>query len=141
MIEHGIIIEAKDGNRTYVHANVDYLFYKELQGLARKSKGSLEIVRKAIGNKGIDVAFVFGSLATETEQIESDVDLMILGDVGLREIVKRLSGISSQIGREINPHVMKVVEFTKRKINGDHFVVSICEHPKRFLVGSEDDLK
>ena len=54
--------------------------------------------------------------------------------------MKRLTGVSAQIGREINPHVMKAIEFSKRKINGDHFVSSICTQHKQFLVGSEDDL-
>jgi len=109
-------------------------------GLVRKSEGSIEILRQAIGKKGIDVAFVFGSVAAETERIESDVDVMIIGEIGLREIVKRLTGVSARIGREINPHVMKAIEFSKRKMNRDHFVSCIWKQPKQFLVGSEDDL-
>ena len=140
MSDQGILVETKDGNRTYVRANSNHLFFNELVGLVRKSRGSIEILRQAIGKKGIEVAFVFGSVAAETERIESDVDVMIIGEIGLREIVKRLSGVSDQIGREINPHVMKAVEFSKRKMNCDHFVSSICKQPKYFLVGSEDDL-
>ena len=80
------------------------------------------------------------SVAAETERIESDVDVMIIGEIGLREIVKRLSGVSARIGRGINPHVMKAIEFSKRKMNRDHFVSCICKQPKQFIVGSEDDL-
>lgn len=140
MSDLGIILETKDGNRTYVHANPDHPFFNELMGLVRKSTGFVQVLREAIGDKDIDVAFVFGSFAAETERIESDVDVMILGEIGLREIIKRLVGVSAQIGREINPHVMTATEFSKRKNNGDHFVSSICMQPKQFLVGSMDDL-
>jgi len=138
--ELGILIETKDGNRTYLHSNPEHPFFDELVGLVRKSKGSLEILRQAIGKKDIDLAFVFGSITAKSERLDSDVDMMILGEIGLREVVKRLTGVSSRIGREINPHVMTSTEFSKRSISDDHFVSTVWNQPKQFLVGNEDDL-
>jgi predicted nucleotidyltransferase len=52
------------------------------------------------------VSFVFGSLADGSETAGSDVDLMVIGNLGFKKLTALLSGASEQVGREINPHVM-----------------------------------
>ena len=44
------------------------------------------------------------------------------------------------MGREINPHVMSIDEFRKRKQSGKHFIGRVLESSKIFIKGSEDDL-
>ena len=66
---------------------------------------------------------------------------MVIGDVGLRNLSGLLSGISEQIGREINPHVFTVTEFRKRKKQNNHFISRVLESPIIFIIGSEHELK
>ena len=87
------------------------------------------------------MAFVFGSMADGSEKPDSDVDLMIVGDVSLREVSKLLSGVGSTIGRDINPHVYSPQEFARRKMGRDHFLTSVLEGPKLFVIGSEHELE
>ena len=89
----------------------------------------------------VRVAFIFGSLAAGQERAGSDVDLMVIGDLGLRGLTDLLSGISETIGREINPHMMTVTEYQKRKKAADHFVTRVLEGRKLFLVGTEHELE
>jgi len=86
------------------------------------------------------VAFVFGSLAQGTEGAGSDVDLMVIGYVGLRELSRRLSGVSERIGREVNVHAFARREFRKRCRSREHFVTTVLAGPKLFVRGGEDDL-
>jgi hypothetical protein len=39
---------------------------------------------------------------------------MIFGNLGLRTVTGLLSGVADQVGREINPHVLRRAEFLKR---------------------------
>jgi len=71
---------------------------------------------------------------------ESDVDLMVIGDLGLRDLSRCLAGVSDTIGREINPHVMRPEEFKTRVEKGEHFITRVLESPKLFVIGSEDEL-
>jgi hypothetical protein len=45
------------------------------------------------------------SLAKQQETAESDVDLMIVGEVELDEVLERLATVEARIARPINPTV------------------------------------
>jgi hypothetical protein len=65
---------------------------------------------------------------------------MVIGTVGLRTVSGWLSGISEKIGREINPHVLSLKEYRKRKRAREHFLIRVMESAKIFIKGNEDDL-
>jgi len=83
---------------------------------------------------------VFGSVASGKAHADSDVDLMIIGTLGLRRVAQVLSGLAERVGRELNPHVMKSEEFARRKHTADHFISSVLDSPRLFVIGSEDEL-
>jgi DNA-binding transcriptional ArsR family regulator len=131
----------RDGNRLYYRANTDHPLYPEIRKLVLKTSGLVEIFKKVLDREGIQVAFIFGSLASNKEKAASDVDLMVIGAVSLRRLSSWLAGASDQIGREINPHTMSVEEFRRRKQKGDHFLSHVLESPKLFIIGKEPDLE
>ena len=109
-------------------------------GLVLKTSGLIEILKRALDTKGITIAFIFGSIAQNQEGARSDVDLMVIGQVGLRTLSGWLSGITEEIGRDINPHILSVNEFKKRKKEGDHFLSTVLNSPRLFIIGNEDEL-
>ena len=110
------------GNRTYYRGNRSHPLYPEIRSLVLKTSGLADVLRESLGEKAIRLAFVFGSVADSSETSDSDVDLLVIASVSLRELVGRLSGVSQQLGRELNPSVMTEFEFSKRRRAGDHFV-------------------
>jgi predicted nucleotidyltransferase len=99
------------------------------------------VLKSALTDKRIRVAFVFGSIARGEERAGSDVDLMVIGQLGLRDLSRLLSGIEEKIGREVNPHVLREEEFQKRIRAKEHFVSSVMEAPKLFVIGSQRELE
>ena len=137
----GVVLRRKDGNRVYYAANEYHPLFKEIRGLVLKTCGLVDVLGKALKGKGVYCAFVFGSIAQGTATPESDVDLMVIGDIGLRKLTGLLAGVGNQLGREINPHVLNAPEFSKRLKTREHFVASVMASPRIWIVGSEDDLK
>lgn len=136
-----IISRVKDGNRVYYKANTAHPLYPEIRALVLKTNGLADVIKNALGNaEDIRVAFVFGSLARQEEKADSDVDLMVIGDIGLRKLTGQLMDVSGKIGREINPHVFSEKEFIKRKRGQDHFLNQVLESPKIFIIGTEHEL-
>lgn len=131
----------KETNRHYYKANVDHPLFIDIHNMVLKTSGLVDILKKALDHKDVKVAFVFGSIATNTDQAGSDVDLMVIGDADLRKVVGWLHEKEMEIGREINPHTMSIEEFKKRVDNKEHFLTSVLESPKLFVIGTEDDLK
>ena len=65
---------------------------------------------------------------------------MIIGKVSLRSLSKWLSSVTDEIGRDINPHILSIDEFKKRKKEGDHFLSTVLKSPRLFIIGNEDEL-
>ena len=141
LLHLNLILKRKDGNRIYYQANKEHPLYAEIHGLVLKTVGLADFFRNALKvNPNIQFAFVFGSLARNEENDKSDVDLMIIGEITMRQLTALLSGVSDHIGREINPHILMVREFLKRKSTKDHFLTQVLDSPKIFVIGNENDL-
>ena len=135
-----LVTARKDGNRTYYQANSEHPIYRELVSLVLKTNGLIGVLQAALNDDNILVAFVFGSIARGEIQAKSDVDLMVVGSIGLRRLTNLLSGVAEKIGREINPHILMPAEVKERTLRQDHFLTSVLEAPKLFVKGTEDEL-
>ena len=139
--EAELISSRKDGNRQYFRANSKSPIYGELHSMVNKEGGSIELLREALsGAEDIEIAFIFGSIAEASEKSESDIDLFVIGTIGLRPIVKRLSAARSQLHREINPYNLTAEEWQRKLSSGDTFVKNVAAGKKIFIVGSADEL-
>ena len=137
-----LVKKHRDGNRLYYRANKDHPLYPDIHNLVIKTIGVADIFRRVFEDQqDIQISFIFGSIAGHTEKASSDVDLMVIGELGLRRLTKMISGLSDQIGREINPHVLSIEEFRKRKSNSDHFIVQVMKASKIMIIGNKDELE
>jgi len=138
--EMDLVTGRRDGNRLYYSANRTHPLYDDIRNLVMKTIGLTEILSDVLTGASISVAFVFGSVARGGEDAQSDVDLLVIGRTGLKEVSRLLGGVSERICREVNPHVMSVGEFRERRRAEDHFLRRVIDSPKLFVVGDEDEL-
>lgn len=138
----GLLKSQKMGNQTQFSANTEHPVYPELFGLIRKTIGLHDVLASALEplDGKLDVVFVFGSMAKETETSQSDVDVMVIGDVTFGEVINALYDVQTTVGREINPKVMSRTEWQAKQLDGNSFVKELLAQPKIFIVGSEHDL-
>jgi DNA-binding transcriptional ArsR family regulator len=137
----GLISARADGNRRYYTAREDHPLYPEIRGLVLKTSGLADVLRRALENeKRIAVAFIFGSIAQAREQAHSDVDLLVIGNIGLRDVVGLLGSAAEKVGREINPKVFTPQEFRRRKRADDPFLSRVLAAPRIFVIGDEHEL-
>ena len=136
-----LIVARRDGNRLYYRANTSHPVFPELQGLALKTTGLREqLVAALAGLDGLRLAFVFGSQASGTAGAASDVDLLLVGSVGLRALAPRLRPVAEALGREINPHVLAPDTLSAKARSGDAFVTTVLAGPKLWIIGGADEL-
>ena len=135
-----LVLSRRSGNRLYFRPNPAHPLYVDICSMVLKTTG-LAAHLKVLFESRDDIVFalIFGSIASDRQQATSDLDLMIVGDISLRSLSGLLSELRRELGREINPHVLKVAEFTERRINGEHFITSVLGASKIFVKGSEDD--
>ena len=142
MAESGLLIREQVGNQVFYQANQNCPIYKELAAIFRKTIGLKMIFQDALSGltSKIDIALVFGSMASGNQSPSSDVDVLVLGDLPLLDVVKALSPVQAELGREINPVVMPVDRFAAQLHKQDRFAKRVLEEPKLFFIGDEDEL-
>jgi predicted nucleotidyltransferase len=115
--------------------------FTELASILRKTSGMADVLLQALAPAAaqIQVALVFGSVAQARETATSDIDLMLIGDVGFGQAVQLLYPTQTTLGREVNPKVFSVHEFAQ-KAGTDPFLRDVLSKPKIFMIGGEHEL-
>jgi len=142
MAESGLLMRKKVGNQVFYRADTRCTIYAELAAIFRKTMGMASLLQNALSGLAgkIEVAFVFGSMASGRQYAGSDIDVCVLGEVSLLQVVKALSSVQETLRREINPVVMTAKKFLEQAVNQDRFVTRVLSEPKVFVMGDEDEL-
>jgi predicted nucleotidyltransferase len=140
----GLILRKADGRQIYFTANPESPVFEEVRGLVTKTMGVHEVIRLALADfaerRLILSAFIYGSAATGKDRPESDVDLMVVGDLTLSALLPVLRPVQDQLGREINPTIYPIEELRQKLIAGNHFLKAVLSRPKIMLLGNENEL-
>ena len=140
--QSGILQQRKDGRRTYFKAEVRSPIFRELRSMFEKTVGlipTLTIALRPFANR-IVCALVYGSIARREEHPASDIDLMVIGNVGLGDLAPSLRKIEKRLGRELNVTNYSVDEFREKVAGGDHFLTTVLKGNLQFVKGERRDL-
>ena len=135
----GLLVRSRSGHQVYYKANRNHPVFAEIHALVAKTVGVFQLLTSALTPlaKRISLAFVYGSVASRSENAESDVDLMIVGDVTLDEVLVQLGPVERLIGRPINPTLYSDSDFKNKMDSGNHFLRSVMRGEKVFLIGED----
>lgn len=142
LMQGGLLSRQEVGNQVRYSANKDCPIFEELASILRKTSGMADVLSEALVGveSQIDFAFVFGSVARGEQNSNSDVDVMVVGDIGFSEVIQMLHPTQLILQREINPVVYSRAEFQRRVKAGEPFIVEVLSKPKLFVVGDENDI-
>nr|WP_238400544.1 nucleotidyltransferase domain-containing protein [Legionella bononiensis] len=82
----------------------------------------------------------FCSVAKGTENLGSDIDVLIIGEVDFTEAVEALYAAQASLGREINPKIYSREQWKASLQKQDLFIQEVLNNPKLFIMGAEHDL-
>lgn len=143
LVEAGVLEKLRVGNQVQYRANQGCTIYQELVSIIRKTDGLVDTLAHALIplSERINVAFVFGSVADGRAGPDSDIDLMVIGDVTFSELINQLYPLQDLLGREINPKRYTQNEWFQLLTDQGGFVRDLMAKPKLFAIGSEADLE
>jgi predicted nucleotidyltransferase len=78
----------------------------------------------------IELAFIFGSTARNRQMVDSDIDILIIGDVNLKELSGPLRLAEKVLGRRISPSIYTKDSFQERYHTGDPFLLDVSNREK-----------
>ncbi|HEY4831100.1 MAG TPA: nucleotidyltransferase domain-containing protein, partial [Waddliaceae bacterium] len=85
--------------------------------------------------------FIYGSTASGKESANSDIDLFIVGDLGLRDLANILSEARKNLRREINSTVYSEKELKEKIKERNPFIQQVLHRPRIWLMGDENEFK
>ncbi len=137
----GLLTSHTRGRMKYYSVERDFPLYPELKRIILKTAGLGDLLRQKLQNVGsIESAFIYGSVAAGEEDVASDVDLMLVGEVDPLALAPMIAGLEERLGRSINCVVYSPEEFKERKDQRDPFLEDVLKSPIVMLVGREDEL-
>jgi predicted nucleotidyltransferase len=140
--DEGLLIRKQVGNQVHYRANAKHPLFSDLRSIVLKTVGLVGVLKEALfGLEGIELAFVYGSFAKGEARSDSDVDLMVLGKIKFAEVVEALMPAIEKLGRDVNPSVLRPLEYRKRRSSGNYLICDVAAGPKLFVIGTEDDLE
>lgn len=126
------------GNLRRFQANPQSPVYGEMVSLTRKALGAEPVLREALQSlpPDLQVAWLYGSVAKETDTAQSDIDVMLVGkNLSLNNVLDVLAPAEAQLGRKINPTLYTPAEFKRRRAEPESFVNRVLAQPVIQLVG------
>ena len=142
LLQSGLVARRVHGNRTYYRAVPAHPAFVDLRAAVMKTMGLGDELRDALADLGdaVTLAFIYGSFARGDDVVGSDVDVLIVGSAARREVATALAGAARPSGRELNPFIVALADFTARRRDGDHFITSVLSDPRIWLIGDETSL-
>jgi predicted nucleotidyltransferase len=139
----GVLERRQDGRRIYYKARTDSPVFRELQGLFSKTAGIIPALQAEMARFAdkIKWAAVYGSVARGEETAESDVDLLLVGDISTVDLLPVLRRIEKKFAREVNVKRYSEAEFREKMRSRDHFLTSVMKSELVTLIGSRNELE
>ena len=138
----GLLKSRISGRQKYYSIDSTHTLFPEVKSMILKTVGIGDTLKSAMEHRNdIQAAFIYGSYAKNTEDLESDIDLFVIGNILSRDLQEIISGIESQTKREINPTVYSAQELKEKHKSKNHFISNVLKEQKIFLKGDEDGLR
>lgn len=139
LAEAGLVRSERIGNQRRFQANPQSPVYSELIALTRKTLGVEPLLREALLPliPNLKAAWIYGSVAKQTDTAQSDIDVMLIGEnLPLADILEQLLPLEAQLGRKINPTCYAPADFERRRAEPDSFVNRVLTQPVLPLIGN-----
>jgi predicted nucleotidyltransferase len=137
----GLLASEEHAGVKYYRLNPEFPIYEELKRIVLKTTGLGQTLREAFKQLGVvEWAFIYGSVAAGDEDLLSDIDLMLVGEVDLMAPSEVIGGLEDQLGRAINYLVLSRAELVQRAAEGEPFITNVLAGPKILLIGEENAL-
>ncbi len=140
LVDDKILLDERRGNMRFFRLNKEHPLYEEIKSIISKTSGLENELKKLIDKlDNVECAFIFGSIARGTENNNSDIDLMLIGNIDQEALTIMVSSIEGKIAREINYHIYSSQEIIKKIKEKNNFISNIFLSPIIKLKGDPYD--
>ena len=134
--QEGFLRSEVEGRQLYYRVNSLYPYLKPVLAMLRGTVGIVPTLKKALqAIRGVESAWLFGSIAKDEADSASDIDLMIVGMPDQAQLASEIGKAEKALRREINYTVLTSRELKRRLAAGDAFIADVWNGKRIGLAG------
>jgi predicted nucleotidyltransferase len=140
----GLLSVKKIGNQKHYQANRNSPIFDELHRITVKTFGVADVLRRGLDpvSDRIQVALIFGSVASGTDTADSDIDILIVsGSLSHPDLFGIFAEAEQELGRSVSPAIYSPEEFRSKLESDNAFFARLLKQPVIFLIGSDGDFE
>ena len=143
LTEAGLVLRTRKGNQVHYRANEKALVFDELRAIFAKTTGLNDVVTGALApfKDQIGLAFIHGSFAMGRALRESEIELIVVTDVPMKNIAAALESVREETGRVVSLTSLTPDELNRKFAAADPMVKRFSEESKIFLIGGRQELE
>ncbi|MBF0216341.1 MAG: nucleotidyltransferase domain-containing protein [Candidatus Omnitrophica bacterium] len=132
----GLFVSRTSANARFYSVNKNYYLFNELKAVVAKTSGvEARLKDIAASHKEIELAFIYGSYAKNTEKKGSDIDVVFVGRSLPEKVITDINLLESEISREINYTFYKKNDFEKKRLEKGGFLAEVLAGKTLVLKG------
>ena len=139
----GIISRSRIGNQVHYTANVNNLIYRELRSIFSKTTGLIDLLKSDLQSCSdqLGMAFIYGDYAEGIAEVDSPLNLMVIGDITMDSIRSSTLDFTEETARDLHITVISSSELKRKIISNDRKIQEILAGRKIFLAGGSRELQ
>lgn len=140
----GLLRKRRVGRMVLYRMNRESAIADDLKRIFLKTEGLGSRLLAGMSRKDIEkirFALIYGSFAKGTEVASSDVDLLVIGDVGEDSVLKATARAERDLGRQVSLVLWTEQEFSEKAAQKIPLVRELAKTPVIMLVGDADEFK
>ena len=139
--EAGILKSVKEGNKIVYTLNKNCPILWELRTVFFKDSDTGRLLLSSLSSvEGIKVAIVTDAFLRNKHEDPSDIDMLFIGEIKIRELTSTMNGIEKELGRVIKYAVMKPEDYEFGRRKKDPILMNALLKDKIIIIGKDTDL-
>jgi predicted nucleotidyltransferase len=139
--EQGLVRSRRLGNMRMWTMSPEHPLYGSLRELFARTVGLAEQLRGSLRGQPIELAFIFGSFASSTDDRTSDIDVFLLGEVDWERVLSVTGDSLDRFGRELRPVIWSEADLRRAVLAGSPFLSTLRATPKIWVIGDDDEFE
>ena len=136
-VKDGILLNERKGNMRFFRLNQNHPLFNEIRSIISKTLGIEGKFKSLVDSlPGVVCSFIFGSIASNKENCNSDIDLVLIGSVDQNYLIEKISILERELSREINYHIYEQQEIINKLKEKNSFLINIFTKPLIILKGN-----
>jgi predicted nucleotidyltransferase len=130
LVEQRIVEWRLRGRHKFYRLNRSHPLFDEYRRIVFKTIGVEGQLRELVSElPGIERAYLFGSFASDKQDSQSDVDLLLVGNPNQEKLASAVRQLEKRLARKINYVLFSTSEFELRRKKKDAFLLNAMSMP------------